>query len=384
MKNIFKHIFKRGVDGTSAVGSIFGNSERYSNAMTLSAFYGAVELISNSIAQLPIIIRDSQGKVDVGHPLNQLFNGNTLPTKFHCLKNMVVDAILKGNGFGLIERGKDGQIQLEYIESGQVTINYNNLTKEPPTYTIQGITGVVPDADVIHIYRDSRNGVDGISILEFGRDIVRLSGAANQQAIKYFEQACSLYGMITSSHVINSQQKENLRKAFNEAHGMNGSGIIIADPQTTFTPMSSDTDNTQMLESRKFSVEEICRIFNLNPSILSGTEFDVYQFVNMTLLPYISIIEEQLNTKVGKLYGVTIDLDETYFLRSDKNTISNYYSTLVSKGLMTVNEAREGLNLPKIDDYEGSSTNSLIIPYTNINQNTLINSQHDKNDEEII
>jgi HK97 family phage portal protein len=136
-----------------------------------------------------------------------------------------------------------------------------------------------------------------------------------------------------------------------------------------------------MLETRLFNVSEIARFFNINPVLLGDLSKSSYstieaaniEFVTHTLMPYIAMIECEFNRKLiaPNEEGFSLDLDETYLIRGDKNSTATYYKTLVEAGIITRNEARRGLGLNELDGLD-----NIVIPYTNIADNTV---SEDKN-----
>ena len=141
-----------------------------------------------------------------------------------------------------------------------------------------------------------------------------------------------------------------------------------------------------MIETRLFNVSEIARFFNISPVLLQDLSKSSYstveaanlQFLTQTLLPYISIIEAEFNRKLVGEENIFIDLDEREFLRTDSQSTANYLQTLTSSGIMTVNEAREQLGLPRVENGD-----SLVIPYSDVSQNTINNetTQNNENQE---
>jgi len=131
-----------------------------------------------------------------------------------------------------------------------------------------------------------------------------------------------------------------------------------------------------MLETRLFNVSEIARFFNINPVLLGDLSKSSYstieaaniEFVTHTLMPYIAMIECEFNRKLiaPNEEGFSLDLDETYLIRGDKNSTATYYKTLVEAGIITRNEARRGLGLNELDGLD-----KIVIPYTNIADNTV-------------
>lgn len=365
----------------SAVSMFFGNSTGGA-ATALSAFYAAKELITNSIAQLPMLIK-RDNEIDNGHPLNFLFD-NTLITKFSFMKMMVDDMLMFGDAYAYIQRAIDGTpVSLVYCEHGSVNHMYNQR-KQEHYYTANFIQkGKIEPINMIHLYKNSKNGVEGRSLIEYARQVLKLAQATDEAASKYYSSGCAIYGALTIKGS-RRNSKEQARQAFEDAHGKNGSGLVLLDDAMSYTPINPNANDTQMLESRTFNVSEIARYFNINPVLLGDLTHTSYstieaaniEFVTHTLMPYVRLIEDEFNRKLVKPSErgiITIDFDETFLIKGDKNATANYYKTMVSSGIMTINEARKQLGLSEVEGYD-----DLIIPYTKVEDNTVTNNEENE------
>jgi HK97 family phage portal protein len=368
---------------SSATSLIFGGYRLEDKCTSLSSFYAALELISNSIAQLPLVVK-RDNEVDKNHPLNLLFK-DMLISKYMFMKMMINDVILYGNAFAYIERAADGTpINLVYCEHGSVSIIYNQKNQEI-FYQIPFIGGKkqkVEAINVIHLYKDSNNGVEGRSLITYANQIIKLSQATDKAASKYYSSGCALQGALTIKGA-RKGAKEQARQAFAETHGDKGSGLVILDDDMTYTPISSNANESQMLEARTFNVQEIARFFNINPILLGDKDGASYnsielaniEFVTHTLMPYIVMIEEEFNRKLVKPSetNIRIDLDEKFLMmRGDMKTTSEYLTTLTSGGIITINEARGQLGLSPV---EGGD--EIIMPYTKIEDNKINKTDED-------
>lgn len=346
---------------------------RQSNALSLSPYFAARELISNSIARLPIKIR-LNGNDILSHPLNDIWK-KTLYTKFIFMKQMVCDVIDHGNAYAYIVRANDGTpIDLVYCEPGTVSHHYNQRRQEH-YYRISFIKQrAIEPVDVLHLYKNSYNGVEGVSLKQYASQTLDLSSNTDKTASKYYSSGCALHGVLSVKGA-RKGTKEQVAESFRQSHsGPNGSGILITDEDIDFKQLSTNASDSQMLEARVFNISEIARYFNINPVLLGDLSHSSYntieaaniEFVNRTLAPYICMIEDEMNRKLLKPSerGMTIDLDQTYLLDTNKSTISTYIKTLVSGGIMSVNEAREMIGLSPKDGCD-----DLIIPYTDISAN---------------
>lgn len=363
----------------SATSLIFAGYNLDGSATSLSAFYAAMELISNGVAQLPILVK-KDNKIDSKHPINLLFK-NALISKFNFMKMLITDVILHGNAFAYIERAEDGTpINLIYCEYGSVSIAYNKQ-KQEIYYQIPFVKrGKIEPIDVIHLYKDSKDGVNGISLAAYANEVIKLSKATDKAASKYYSSGCALQGALTIKGA-RKDAKEQARQAFAATHGDKGNGLVILDDDMTYQPLSSNANDSQMIEARTFNVAEIARFFNINPILLgdnSGANFSSIEaanieFVSHTLQPYITMVEDEFNRKLVKpseSKNIYIDIDEKFLMKGDMNTTADYLQKLTNAGIMSVNEAREYLGMTPVDGGDECR-----IPYTKIEDNNLNNKQ---------
>lgn len=349
-------------------------------AVSLSAVFAAIEIISNSIAELPLNVKtveDNKNAVVRTHPIYNAFK-NCLLTKYMLMKMLVVDMLLYGDGLAYIERAKDGTpTGLVYCPHGTYTIVYNEQSRDL-YYIIQSVRkGKVEPIDVIHIVKNSKNGVQGRGILEYAYKSINLSQYTEKAALDYFSSGCHVSGVLTTnSPRLTDEQRNAIRTAWSQAHGKNGTGTAVLEAGMQYQAVSSNSKDSQLLESRLFNIQDIARFFNINPVLLgdlshssySTIEASLLEFVTHTLYPYIILIEEELNRKLIKPSekNLYVDLDAQFILKSDKTSQANYLASLVKNGIMTINEARVQVGL---NPMEGGD--KLIIPFTDLSQNTI-------------
>ena len=140
----------------SALALLFGKSKNTTNATSLSAYFGARELISNSIARLPIKVKRNE-KVLENHPINNIWN-RTLMSKFNFIKQMICDVIDYGNAYAYIVRAEDGTpLNLIYCEPGSVSHQYNQRKQEHFYRASFCQTGLIEPINMIHLYKNSFN-----------------------------------------------------------------------------------------------------------------------------------------------------------------------------------------------------------------------------------
>lgn len=358
----------------------FGNS----TAMSISAVYRATEIISDTIAILPIKVKmkDGSHKDDFdSHSINYVFkNGIEKINRYNFIKLLVQSVILKGNGFAYIERGADGMVTgLRYLQNGDVTINYNRQLNKL-NYTCSLVSRkAIEQEDMIHLVKNSYDGVNGVSVLSYAKRIIDTANSTENTANSFFSNGCNVTGVLTSPKILRKEQKEQIRTSWTTQalnKGVYGSMLGILDDGMTYQPIQINSRDAQMLETRQFNVQDIARFFGISPVLLGDLSHTNYstieamqqQFLLHTLQPYLIMIEEEFTKKLFKEgeNNLEINLDESVILRTDKTAQANYYSTLLDKGILSVNEVRKELGYSEI---EGGDAHT--IAYTDINQNRI-------------
>ncbi len=364
-------------------------------ALNLSTFYRGVQLISTSISQLPIYTKRISGKggsnILKNHPTNLLFNDSTnLVDKTTMIRSVVQNVILKGNAYVYIERAEDGTpLSLRYLPSSDVTINYvkeRNFLCYNCSY-IQNGKNLNP-ADMLHFRLFTFDGVHGISLLKYSVQSVDTANSTNQHAKEFFESGTNkASGILTVNSQLSEKQRLQILNTWNTTYSSGKAGLAVLQGNMSYQPLSVNADEAQMLESREFNQADVAQWLNLNPAQLglkgyqSYTNFEDSQseMLQRTLMPYISMIENELTRKlVPNEKNVKIILDTVQYLRPNKKAQADYYTSLVAGGILSINEARMELGYPAIDGGE-----TPIIPYTDINQNKVSNqNQEDKKQEQ--
>lgn len=384
--DIFKKKEKRGLQYVSnySDGLLFGQMVNNNGAMALSAVYRAVELISDNIAILPIKLKNIEkehiAEVETHNLLDiwQNRNGNYI-SKFNLIKMLVQSVLLHGNGYAFIQRDKDGNVEdIIYLENGDVAVNYNKHSKRL-TYTITSLRKKVEPCNIIHLVKNSYNGIEGKSVISFANRSINNANQAENQSLNFYQSGCNLSGILTVQGQLNDQQKEQIRNSWNQAYNGNGQGLAVLQGNMSYQPISVNAHDAQLLEARQYNVNDIARFFGINPVLLGenngvslgSMEQIQQQFISYTLQPYITLIEEEFNRKLLKPseFNLKIELDTTALIKSDKTATASYYSTLLDKGVMCINEVRKELGYNKID---GGDTH--LIPYTDVAQNTINNT----------
>lgn len=358
------------------------------SAMSLSAVYCAVNLISDSIATLPIQVKAKNTKgTDLldKHPLYDIFTNNRM-TRYTLLKNIVQSVLLKGNAYVLIEKKGKDVVGLRYLPADDVQCIYR---KEDNTlyYTCSYIGArQIQPSEILHFLRYSVDGVQGISVLSHAARSLNIAQQTEQVAENFFSNGCNLNGIIKVHSNLSEEQKQaistNWRSTFGQ--GNQGGGVVVLPVNMDYQPISINGSDAQMLESRNFSVVDIARFFNISPVLLGDLSKSSYssvgesnlQYLTYTLNPYIVMIEEELNRKLTGGTGLELGLDETAILRTNKAELAGYYNSLLSMGVLSINEVRKQLGYNPVEN--GDSHN---LAYNDVSKTNLTDNTEDEKQE---
>lgn len=347
----------------------FGLNSHRGTALSLSTVFCAVNLISDAIATLPIQIKSKHaGKKEVleEHSLYGAFNSNNI-TKYSLIKAIIQSVLLKGNGYCHIERAGSKVTGLRYLPHEDVQVYYKKETKEL-YYSCSYIKDrIIQPSDMLHFVKHTFDGVNGVSVLTYASRSLNIANQTENAAETFFSSGCKPSGILKiHGNATTEQRKEALIAWTNSFRGGNqSSGVAVLPSNMDYQSISLNSSDAQMLETRQFGVTDIARFFNISPVLLGDLTKSSYstieatniQFLSYTLTPYINMIEEELNKKlIGTGDNLHINLDETAILRTNKQETASYYNSLLSMGVLSINEVRKELGFNPV---EGGDSHNL-------------------------
>ena len=347
-------------------GANYGTSK----AMLLSTVYRCVEVISDSVAQLPLepykIDADGYRLKFTSHPSYRILNKepNNRMTRFTFIKTLVVSTLLKGNGFAYIERDNKGNATaLHYIPSELVTIIPPTTIGENVMYNVTGLSNSVESCNMIHILNFSYDGITGISTLSHAKNTLGLAMDSESHASGFFKGGANLAGILTVQSTLTSKQKQDLKTSWQTAFSPTTgqpNGVAVLEGNMEFKPITVNPSDAQLLETREFNVIDICRFFGVSPvkafdlskSSYSTVEATNLSFLTDTLSPLLEKIELEFERKIYKpseKESIDVRFDTSRLLRADKQSLASYYSTLFNIGVVSLNEIRKELDLASVE-----------------------------------
>lgn len=372
-----------------------------STPMLLSAVYRCVDLISDSIAVLPLETYkiDSEGfKAPMRDSnLYEILNlePNENMNRFVFFKTMMASVLLKGNAYAYIERDFSNNVQqLIYIPADRVNIGYVEIDGiKRKRYQVMDfdypLPKIIHPRDMIHVMNFSYDGAIGVSTLTHAANTMAIANNSEAHASGFFKSGGNVGGVLTIDGVrLTKEQKEqNYREWEARTNTITGkpNGVVILEGNQKYQPITISPKDSQLLESRQFNVIEICRFFSVSPvkvfdltkSSYSTIEATQLEFLNDTLLPVITKFELEINRKVfiGKeRLRMRAEFNTSALLRADKASQAAYWNTMFQIGAASPNEVRREINLGKVDG--GDKT------FVQVNVQTLENATKEKIDSD--
>ena len=367
--------------------------------MSLSTFYAAVNLVSNSIAMMPWKFKDDENnELPKSNYLYHLFD-NSIISRYNIIKNVVKDIILYGNGFIYIERDEEtGQPKtLHYSPAKQTAIEYDELNHKLYYYNFTYLNRIDDGTNYLHFYMNSDDGFIGKGVLKYAYNVLDIASVIQNATSSYYSTAGQQSGIVSRNGPlpeVGNQQKQldKLVEKWEEAQMKANKATVFFPSDLKFTPMTNTAKDSALIEAREYNAVEVGRfICNISPVLLGDLRHLAYnsltesqrEFVIHSLAPIITMIEEQCNKKLimpSKHCKQFVDLDENYILANDAEKQANEITTLTNSGIITPNEARKRLGLPPVDGGD-----ALVIPFTKIEDNTIGgtgDAKEDKNNVE--
>lgn len=343
-----------------------------SKPMLLSAVYRCVDLISDSIAVLPCVVyrKDNRGfkSEAIEHPCYQILNlePNEDMTRYVFMKTMATSVLLTGNAYAYIERDSALKVQqLVYIPSDQVNIEFipdgNGINRK--RYRVNGFTKVVEPKDMIHILNFTYDGVQGVSTLTHAAQTLGIATSGEEHVSEFLQGGGAVTGTLKVEGArLSKEQKDEIYNVWNARTNPisgNRNGLVILEHNMTYTPIAVSPKDSQLLESRMFSVIEIARFFSVNPvklfdlskSSYATVEATQLQYLTDTALAIITKFEQEIQRKVflrSEQNSYVAEFDTSVILRTDKAAQAAYWRDMSNIGAATPNEIRRPMNLPPL------------------------------------
>lgn len=371
--------------GTSSSGKVVTTDK----IMRLSTTWSCVRLLSESVSTLPLKVyqrrEDGSRVLALKHPAYQVLcrrpNIEMTPSRFMLM--VVASICLRGNAF--VEKKMIGRklVALVPLLPQNMVVKRLDNGRLEYTYTEGSTKRVIPTELVMHIRGFGLDGICGLMPTQAGIDVFGAAMAVDEAAAKIFENGLQSTGFLSSENALNKDQRERLRKSLQSFIGSKNAGkLMVLENKLSYQNVTMNPEAAQLLESRAFSIEEICRWFRIPPFMVghmtkqsswaSSVEGMNLLFLTNTLRPLLVNIEQEI---ARCLLGD----DEDYFaefsveglLRADSAGRAAYYTTALQNGWMSRNDVRRLENLPPIPGGDIYTVQLNLTPLEDLKKNNL-------------
>ena len=361
-------------------GTTSGKIVTEMSAMQMTAVYSCVRILSEAVAGLPLSLyryNDSGGKERaLQHPLYRLLHDepNSEMTSFAFRETLMSHLLLWGNAYAQIIRNARGEViglyplmpskmKVDRDANGRLFYLYQRSSEDSPTLGKDSQVYLAP-SDVLHIPGLGFDGLVGYSPIAMAKNSIGLALATEEYGAKFFANGASPAGVLEHPGAIKDPQR--VRESWNAAYqgSSNAHKIAVLEEGMKYTPIGISPEQAQFLETRKFQINEIARIFRVPPHMLADLEKSSFsnieqqslEFVKYTLDPWIVRWEQAmcrvlLSESEKPEYFIKFNLEG--LLRGDYASRMSGYATARQNGWMSANDIRELENLERIPADQG-------------------------------
>ncbi len=359
-------------------GTTSGKAVNERTAMQTSAVYACVRILSESIAGLPLHVY--RNKADGGkertadHPLQRLLHDepNHEMTSFLFRETLMAHLLLWGNAYAQIIRdGRGYPVALYPMLPDRMAVD-----RDPQgelIYTYQSDKGQIKlrRENVLHIPGLGFDGLIGYSPIAMAKNAVGLALATEDYGAAFFANGANPGGVLEHPGVIKPDQADRLRESWqSQFGGANAHKVAVLEEGLKFHQMSIPPEQAQFLETRKFQINEIARVFRVPPhmvgdlekSSFSNIEQQSLEFVKYTLDPWVVRWEQSLMQSLllpSEKSAISIRFNLDGLLRGDYQSRMQGYSTGIQNGFYSVNDVRALEDLNLLSEAEGGNTHVL-------------------------
>jgi len=341
-------------------GSAAGMPVTEETALRLSAVYACVRLISDTISTLPYdqyIRRDGQRSVYqpkdtwVGRPSTEM-------PKTTFWKQVIVSLLLDGNAFVQIVRSGNEIVDLIPINPTQVRVDRRDGRK----IFIVNETMVMDTTQILHVTEMMLPGqLRGVSRIKQAREALGLGLALEEYAAQFFGNGAFAGGVLEFPEKLSPEQRKEIRETWNAQHQgprrAHRVGMLWGGGK--FNPMTVNPAESQLVDQRRFAIEEVARIFRVPPFMLGVSENAAMAFASIeqqqlffrqhTIQPYVEMLEDHFQALLENP-ATFVKFNMSSIVRADLSSRYNAYNTALLAGFMSVNDVRSLEDLGPVAD----------------------------------
>lgn len=350
-------------------GALHTGPVNAATAQGVSAVYACVQAVSETVASLPLILFKRAGEDReraAEHPLYRVLHdiANPEQTALEFREYLQACVLLRGNAYARIVRGSDGQVR-ELWPLRPDGVSVLRLSGGGLAYEHTDRRGTVHRLladEVLHLrHRLSDDGVMGISPIAAARGVIELALSEAEHGVATFRNGARLAGVLKFPQTLKAEQRQALATSWASQYGgaANSGRTPILEAGVEYQPISMSLEDSEWVASRQFSVEEVCRLFRVPPTIVGDLRHGNFsnsvelarQFVTMSLRRHLvaweQAIAKQLLTEAGRrVYFAEHQVEG--LLRGDSSNRADFYGRGIASGWLLPSEARRLENLPSV------------------------------------
>jgi HK97 family phage portal protein len=358
-------------------------------ALQVSAVWSSVELLTDNLASLPIFVYERASGAD-GH--KNLARDTSLWTLLHETPNnrhtpmelwqyLTLNYILRGNAYAKLTRNTAGEvISIIPLASDQVEVEVLQDQSIIYKYYYEGKVAIYAPDSMFH-WRDKGNGVVGMSRLDYMRSTVNVAVGAQNHTANVFRKSAKRPGVFMIDKLLTEEQRASIRKNYKGLVEGNDDDLLVLEAGAKFEPLNMTPADVQLLQTRKFSVEDIARWFGIPSAMINDTEKTttwgtgidslIQGFYKFRLRPMLESLEQAIERRIltpaqRRRYTVEFSLDA--ILRGSLKERLEIGSQAVQNGLMTRNEWRQYENLPPMEGADTLTAQVNLAPVATLGQ----------------
>lgn len=355
-------------------------------AMSVVAVYRCVTVISGSIGYMPTNlyrrVEDGVRERATDHPLYRLLRRapNPYTSAFRFKQCMVANILLRGNAYAVIDFDATGAVVVALHQVDADLVKVRQMASGELVYDIGGTT--YPARRILHLRNTTTlNGILGLSSIACCRESIGITLAAEATGAEAFGQGIVPPALLSVKGRPNKEARDQIREGWRETFAGNRTDVAVLGDEATLTPLKIDLEDMQLLQTRKFQIMEIARMFGVPPSTLFELDSITYNnheqlkiaHLVQDLGPRLASIEQDMMLALltdAESEEFYIEHDTNPLLRMDAKTRWEIYKTEHQLGVSSANDIRRAENRKPIDSAGGNdyfvpaNLRPLSAPYT--------------------
>jgi HK97 family phage portal protein len=351
-------------------------------ALQLSTVWAAIDRRATLLASLPLFVYkvDTAGMRTLARGTrfyNLLHESpNSRMTSFEFWRGIVMNHDLRGNAYARIERDSDGEaIAMWPMPADQVSSSVLPDGTMVYEYRFGNDVAILSAENVLHI-KNLGNGTTGLAKLDFMRATTTEATRAQTAASKLFGSGGKPTGVLMIDSILNPEQRDKVKKQFSELAEGSTSRLIVLEANMKYQQISMSPEDLQLLKTREFTVEELCRWLDVPPVLVHHSNvtawgtgiFEIKDgFYTLALTPLCINIEQAIRKRVmtpRQRASMSVEFSIDAMMRASIKDRYDIYAKATQNGLKTRNETRQLENDPPMPGGEVLTVQSNMIPIT--------------------